>query len=101
VFTPGIAPVFLEYYSGEPPIFPEEYAGRFFVALGGSDQPPLKPQGILSFGYDVAAGWVTSPPEDFLRYTGEGFQKVVGVAVGPDGLYYTSLFPWRMARCLR
>ena len=93
VFTPGIAPVFLEYYSGDSGMLPKDYADHFFISLDGAGGKEGKVPGIMTFGYDVQNSFVTSPPEFFLKYHGSDYQNVIGIALGPDGLYFSPLFP--------
>jgi len=94
VFSPGVAPVHLDYLPAEASIFPAASRPAFFIALTGNARANQgKDPGIITFNYDVSKDTVTKAPDFLLRYTGSDFQMVTGIAVGPDGLYFVPLFP--------
>jgi glucose/arabinose dehydrogenase len=98
VLLHGPSPVQVDYYPQETAFFPEHYRHHFFVALAGPiSKPgpgaPWKRPGIMTFKYDVATQRVQSVPKYFLQYHGGGYQAVVGLGFGPDGLYFVPLFP--------
>ena len=94
VFTPAVAPVQLDYYSGGL-LLPERYKNSFFLAASGwvTIQGPSPGKGVLSFQYDPNTRTVTSIPEYLIQYTGTDYQAVVGVGVGKDGIYFVPLYP--------
>lgn len=88
VFAPAVGPAQLDYI-GAPGIFPESNEEQFYLALSGW-------AGIYRFGSLGTAGF-DNLPEVFLRYRGESINDysgiVVGLAFGPDGLYFSPLLP--------
>jgi len=46
---------------------------------------------ITQFAFD-ASGNVTSGPEPFVLYVGDGHATAVGLAAGPDGLYFSEFY---------
>lgn len=74
--------------------FPLDVQGHAFVTESGSTYA----QGEQAIGKQITefvfdgAGNVTSGPLPFAEYTGDGFATVVGLAAGPDGLYFTELY---------
>ncbi len=89
VFSPSVAPVQIEYHAGGTAGLPSSFDGRFLVALSG------EAPGILSWAYDFDAARVSSVPEYVLEYRGRPsvYQAVVGLAIGPDGLYFVPIMP--------
>jgi hypothetical protein len=43
--------------------------------------------------YEMAEGRVHEVPLDFVRYRGRAHQIIAGLALGPDGVYFTPLMP--------
>lgn len=97
VFSPSFSPVQLDLLPRGGGPFPREFGDTFFFAVTGSDpftsQPGETRAGVVRVPYDFAAGRVREVPSYFLEYRGEGQQLVVGLAVGPDGLYFAPLLP--------
>ncbi len=98
LFVPSQGPVQLDYLSRQSDIFPEEYVGRFFVAVTGEADPTMpkgsKIGGIVSIDYSLTEHRVPKTPEYFLRYRGAaGMQMVTGLAFGPNGLYFVPIYP--------
>ena len=56
-----------------------------------ADQPPH----ILAIEYDLRTRKLLRAPRPFLRYRGDRTQTLTGLALGPDGLYFTAIFPTR------
>lgn len=74
--------------------FPADVQGHAFVSESGAtyaegEQPIGKR--ISEFVLD-AAGNVTAGPLPFLEYTGDGYATMVGLACGPDGMYFSELY---------
>jgi glucose/arabinose dehydrogenase len=88
VLSPAVGPAEMAYLLSGAPGFPGDMASQFFVALSAP-----KHAGILQIAYNLEESRVTQAPRDFVRYEGKGTQYVVGVAVGPDGLYFAPIFP--------
>lgn len=96
VFVPGAGITQLDYLSTDETIFPEPYAGRFYVSqCGDPDKDPNTSSGrdIAMFDYSFEKGKVVSSPAIFLKYTGTEFQTLAGLAIGPDGLYIVPILP--------
>lgn len=74
--------------------FPLDVQGHAFVTESGSTyaqgEQPIGKQ-ITEFVFD-SAGNVTAGPLPFVEYIGDGFATVVGLAAGPDGLYFTEFY---------
>ncbi|MFQ5709375.1 MAG: PQQ-dependent sugar dehydrogenase, partial [bacterium] len=91
LWNPTVAPTAVAFCDGAG--FPQAFQGRLFVALSGPTfllGPTERGKRIEMFtlGED---GSVTSG-ETFLNYIGNGRATVVGLAFGPDGLYFTDLY---------
>jgi hypothetical protein len=56
-----------------------------------SDHPPQ----VLAIEYDLRARKLLHAPRTFLRYRGDQVQTLTGLALGPDALYFTAVFPNR------
>lgn len=98
VFIPSISPVQLDYYPEGSSLFPKEYERTFYMATAGKVKEPGpapagKIKGILMVNYGLEESRVLSVPKYLLRYQGNGYQSLVGLAFGPDGLYFAPLFP--------
>ena len=57
-----------------------------------SNGPGPRGKNITEFVLD-AQGNLAGPPTQLLRYSGSGRSAVVGCAAGPNGLYFTDLYP--------
>jgi len=97
VFAPAASPVTLEYYPAGSTLFPAEYREKFYLILAGklmSDGPgQFQERSIVTLDLDLVADRMRGPPELFVRYRGDGAQSPVGMAFGPDGLYFASILP--------
>ncbi|MCA9237355.1 MAG: PQQ-dependent sugar dehydrogenase [Planctomycetales bacterium] len=74
--------------------FPSQYWDQAFVSESGPTYglgPQVLGKRIVGFQLD-AQGNVTSGPETLVEYVGMGRGTVVGLAAGPDGLYFTELY---------
>ena len=97
VFVPSPAPVQMDYDADAAGAFPQTYARHFFLATAGL--PATRgvnrrgAKGVVTFEYGFPEHKVRSVARSFLRYRGSGYQSVVGLAFGPDGLYVVPLFP--------
>src|SRR5680860_279258 len=86
VFLDSMGPVQMDY-SATSAFFPDEYADQFFVA-SSSDS------GVTRINYDVQDGMLVSMPEHFVAAAeGERTDPVLGLAFGPDGLYFSPMLP--------
>lgn len=96
-FAPSFSPVQLDLYSREMGLFPRRYRDTFFFAVTGSDpytsEPGETKAGIVRVPYAFGQRRVREVPSYFLEYRGSGQQLVVGLAFGPDGLYFAPLLP--------
>jgi len=85
--SPDVGPAQLEFNAPGSTVLPAEYSENFFLA---ASKPEVT--GIFRFAYSLEDG-TASVPRYFLRYQGSEMQIVVGVALGPDGLYFVPTLP--------
>lgn len=90
-WNPTVAPTAVAFCQGAG--FPESCQGRLFVGLSG----PTFKLGQTSRGkriqmFTLAPDGSVNSTLDFLTYIGEGRATVLGIAFGPDGLYFTDLY---------
>ena len=85
--SPDVGPAQLEFNAPGSTALPEEYQQSFFLA---ASKPEVT--GIFRLEYSLEDG-VLGVPAYFLRYQGSEMQIVVGVALGPDGLYVVPTLP--------
>jgi glucose/arabinose dehydrogenase len=74
--------------------FPLAKMDHAFVSESGptyANGPQSRGKRIVEFEFD-AAGNVVSGPTTLVEYVGTGQATVVGLAAGPDGLYFTDLY---------
>jgi len=96
-WSPSVAPVnitFVQHETFAGSSFPAEKQGHAFVSESGPTWVAAQtPDGkrIREFAFD-AAGNVTST-KPFIEYNGTGFATVAALTAGPDGLYFSDLFP--------
>lgn len=103
VFAPAVSPVQMAFLPSNSRIFPPQYLSSFFLACSGFVGSPPGPgrrgeKSVLMIRYDPVTNQI-SRPRPFLRYAGPGVQMPVGLAFGPDGLYFVALFPVRDGKC--
>ena len=96
-WAPAHAPVNIEFVQPETfsgSAFPASMQGRAFISESGptyASGPQALGKRIVSFELD-AAGNVIDGPTTLVEYVGFGRSSVVGLAAGPDGLYFTELY---------
>ena len=89
---PGIAPVGTAIASGGA--FPPDRQGNLY--LGAYGRPFI--QGPADVGKEIweiqlkPDGTVAEPPTVFVKYVGDGYATITGVAYLPDGLYFVDFF---------
>jgi len=87
---PGIGPTQMAYYSADSQVFSEDYRDSFFIGMSVATRG-----GIFQLPYDLDSGRINAVPKEFLIYNrpaNDGFTGIiVGVAMGPDGLYFAPL----------
>ena len=96
VLSPATGVTQLDFLPGDSSIFPEYYRDRFYLTLCGFPSKDVvrdAVRGIISIRYGFEDGLIISPPRYLLKYRGEGLQMVVGLAAGPDGLYFLPIYP--------
>ena len=97
VINPSVGTVQMDYYPEGLEIFPEEYRGRFYLIMGGNLSMPgpgqREDKSIAMLDYGFKEDKLLTVPKLFMRYTGDGNQILVGVGIGPDGLYYAPILP--------
>jgi glucose/arabinose dehydrogenase len=86
--SPDVGPAQLEFRTPGSTALPEEYDQSFFLA---ASKPEVT--GIVRLAYSLEENSVTGVPQYLLRYQGSEMQIVVGVALGPDGLYAVPTLP--------
>ncbi len=96
-WSPSVAPVniaFVQSATQDGSRFPDNWQDHAFVSESGptwvAGQTPDGKR-IREFAFD-AGGHVTAT-EPFVEYTGAGYSTVAALAAGPDGLYFSDLFP--------
>ncbi len=74
--------------------FPEELQGHGFVSLSGPTHASGPQQGAKRIeAFDFAPdGSIVGAPKLVARYAGVGFSSISGLAFGPDGLYFATLY---------
>ncbi len=96
-WNPAHAPVNLTFVQPETfngSQFPTEKWDRVFVGESGptyANGPQSLGKRIVEFELD-AGGNVVGGPTTLVEYAGTGRATVVGLAAGPDGLYFTELY---------
>lgn len=85
---PVVGPVQVDYYPGGSASLPARYAGSYFVALSAPGAA-----GVLALPYSLDKKQMARAPSQFVKFVGGGTQAVVGVGVGPDGLYFVPIMP--------
>lgn len=97
VWNPAVAPVNLAWtqpgtFTGSG--FPAEKMDHAFVSESGatySEGPEAHGKRISEFTFDLT-GVLVSGPNPLVEYEGVGRGTAVGLAAGPDGLYFTDLY---------
>lgn len=96
-FPEGAAPVNVAFVQRETfggSGFPEEKLDRAFVTESGptwASGTPVSGKRISEVAVRLD-GTLESGPSTLIRYDGTGKATVAGLAAGPDGLYFTSLY---------
>lgn len=96
-WIPAVAPVnvaFIQPTTFDNSGFPASKSDHAFVAESGptyANGPVTKGKRISEFTLD-ANGNVIGGPTPLIDYTGSGRATAVGLAAGPDGLYFTDLY---------
>ena len=97
LFIPAVSPVHVDRFRAGATFFPRAYRDAFFVATSGRTfgAPGADPgqRGVLMLPYDLEAERPTAVPSYVVSYTGPDAQSVIGLAFGPDGLYFSPIFP--------
>ena len=88
----NVAPVGICFL--DSPTLGDYSLGRCYVATYGHPGALGKTPGksIWEFTVDQDSGLLTSTPTVILRYRGENQATVLGLAQGPDGIYFTDFF---------
>ncbi len=97
-FKPTLSPVQIDYL-GEKALFslPENYQKTLYMAVAGSTSGENK-AGIVALPLDMKSIQATGTPRYIIKYKGDRFQNVVGLNIGPDGLYFIPLYPLENGR---
>lgn len=89
--NPSLGPVQMDYSEPGRSNFPETYHGNFYVALSANKKG--KKPGVLRIKYDVENEILDEVPQYFIKYRGSGYQRVGGVQITKDALYFVPIFP--------
>lgn len=95
-WDPTVAPVniaFIQPQTFGGSLFPASLYDNAFVTISGSTyaEGPSTSKAIVRFVVDTA-GNLVSGPTPLIQYNGGGHATAVGLAAGPDGLYFTDLY---------
>lgn len=90
---PVVGPVQVDYAPAGSIALPPRYRGIYFVALSAPGSA-----GVLALPYSLESGKMARPPSQFIKYVGRVHQAVVGVGLGPDGVYFVPIMPDREGR---
>jgi hypothetical protein len=96
IVAPSTGMAQLDFLPKGSDILPEEFSGMFYLALCGSPIAEVVAgvgRGIITLSYGFEDNKMLGPPQYILRYGGSRLQLVVGLGVGPDGIYFAPLFP--------
>lgn len=96
VLSPATGVTQLDFIPEDGTSVPEEYRGRFYLALCGYPSTQVikeADRGIVGLRYGFGDDEMLSPPDYLLKYRGEGLQMITGLGAGPDGLYFLPLYP--------
>jgi glucose/arabinose dehydrogenase len=97
-WSPSHAPVNLAFVQQETfggSGFPTEQWDHAFVTESGptyATGPQTRGKRIVEFEPDPFTGEIGGHPHTLVEYTGTGKGTAVGLAAGPDGLYFTELY---------
>lgn len=91
-WTPSLGPAGMVFYPPGTGALGERLYDNFLVSMSGSAGRGKAP-GIYQVQYDFARNRIAEVPAYFLRYRTRVDQMVVGVGLGPDGLYFAPLYP--------
>ena len=97
-WDPAHAPVNISFIQRETfagSQFPASFMDTAFVSESGptyASGPQSRGKQITQFVLNAAGDNVISGPTPLVQYVGEGHASVVGLAAGPDGLYFTTLY---------
>lgn len=90
-FTPTVAPVGILFMPGG--LLPAEYNNRLFLAWSGpAYRPGPSDRGKQIWTYTLNDTGGVASTQQFLHYVGNGHATCVGLATGPDGLYFTDIY---------
>ena len=91
VVSPSFGPAQMDYIAADSTLFPASHAQTLYVASTATDA--FKVPGIISLPVDFSSDHVAGVPRFFMQFRGEGDQYIVGLAQGPDALYFTAILP--------
>ncbi|BCJ77533.1 hypothetical protein CS0771_70770 [Catellatospora sp. IY07-71] len=96
-WAPTHAPVgitFVQKEGNQTAGFPESKYGNAFVSESGPTYgtgPQVRGKRIVEFTFNKDGS--VSKPKTLVEYNGYGKTTVAGIAAGPDGLYFSGLYP--------
>lgn len=90
VFTPTVSPVQLAYLPPGMASVDPAWHDRFLAAVFGGKGTNA---GLVGFGSAVRERDLETLPSYLVEWVGEGPQHLAGVALGPDGVYFTPMIP--------
>jgi glucose/arabinose dehydrogenase len=90
IFSPTVGPAHMAHAPASSKALPESKLDRLVIAASNSRQGP----GVMVAELDTALGLLTGPPRYIARFEGtNNGQAVTGVAVTPEGIYFTPILP--------
>ncbi len=93
VFTPTICPVQVAYAPPEQEVLSPKPLSRFLIAVSDANAGENRP-GVVTLNYDFDKNMVIGSPSFLakleVKHRGQG---VVGLAIAPDGVYFTPILP--------
>jgi Glucose / Sorbosone dehydrogenase len=92
LWVPSLGPTQLQYLPADSTALSPEWRDGFFLGMTGSVRRAKWP-GIQYIPFDMQSGELRDVPSYFLRFRGTQEQMLVGVAFGPDGLYFLGTYP--------
>lgn len=93
VFTPTICPVQVAYAPPDQDVLAPKPDARFLIAVSDANAGENRP-GVFMLDYDMSKNMVLGSPGFLVKLESkQPGQAVVGLALAPDGLYFTPIMP--------
>ena len=95
VFTPSQGLVSLIYVDKDTDL-PKEFLNKFYIVSTGATGeygPGDKGKSVWILDYDIVNKKVTSPPKEFIKFTGENLQLPVEIDFKDNSFYFFGIMP--------